>query len=124
LQDFLKENGFNDYLLIKNPEYEKGNLYSLHAALPEVKGDFFVFNADHYYSFENYQKIFSADGGDHITVFCDQDRVLQPDDMKMETLSLRAPQSGAWQSVFKKMSKQMPDSQVDEIKNRNRIDFG
>lgn len=115
LQEFLEKNSFDDYLLVNNPEYEKGNLYSLRAALPEVTDDFFVFNADHYYSFENYQKIFSADCGDHITVFCDQDRVLQQDDMKMETVSWQAPQSGAWQSVFKKMSKEMQNSKIGYV---------
>lgn len=115
LQAFLTGNGFDDYLLIKNPEYEKGNLYSLRAALPEVTGDFFVFNADHYYSSENYKKIFSADRTGHITIFCDQDRVLQHDDMKIEILSLQAPQSGAWQSVFKKMSKEKRNSQIGYV---------
>jgi choline kinase len=82
LASFLAELKLSDWLLVNNQEFHKGNLYSLKAAMPLVKEDFFLFNADHFYSDENYLKILSH-RSDHITIFCDTDRRLQDDDMKV-----------------------------------------
>lgn len=69
------------WTLVDNPEWERGNLYSLKAAWPFIRDDFYLFNADHYYSMRTYRRIFAHEA-DAITVFCDQDRNLIADDMK------------------------------------------
>lgn len=71
--------------IIANPDFEKGNLYTLEKALPHLEDGFFLFNADHYYSDENYQKIFQVqDRSNTITAFVDFDRNLTDDDMKVK----------------------------------------
>ncbi|MBF0107250.1 MAG: NTP transferase domain-containing protein [Deltaproteobacteria bacterium] len=73
--------------LVFNPDYQKGNLYSLLTAKEGLSEGFYIFNADHYYSPQNYRKIFVIDdGGDQtraITIYCDRDRTLCDDDMKV-----------------------------------------
>ncbi len=84
LFSFLTEGQHQEWLLVNNPDFHKGNLYSLAVALPHVKGDgFFIFNADHFYSLKTYAKIFSQEP-EEIVVFIDQDRPLSDDDMKVE----------------------------------------
>lgn len=82
LRDFLSENGFGDVTLLENADFLKGNLYTLATARPHLTEDFFIFNADHFYSPETYRAIFAA-RSDDITVFCDKDRSLTDDDMKV-----------------------------------------
>jgi len=82
LRDFLAENNFGDITLLENTEFLKGNLYSLATARFELTEDFFVFNADHFYSPETYQSILTM-RSDNITIFCDKDRILTDDDMKV-----------------------------------------
>lgn len=82
LRDFLVENNFTDITLIDNTDFLKGNLYSLATARSELTEDFFVFNADHFYSPETYQSILTT-RSDNITIFCDKDRSLTDDDMKV-----------------------------------------
>jgi choline kinase len=80
-----------DWLLLNNAEFHKGNLYSLKAARPRLNGGFFIFNADHFYSPESYRKIFACvdpAAGD-IMAFCDRDRLLAADDMKVAAASDR-----------------------------------
>lgn len=84
LRDFLCDAGIVDYELVENIDFHKGNLYSLAAARPQLIEDFFVFNADHFYSDAIYKKIFSSHC-ERITVFCDQDRTLTDDDMKVQS---------------------------------------
>jgi choline kinase len=83
LRNFLHSEKSN-LTLVENPEYQKGNLYSLAAARPLLTDDFFIFNADHYYSDATYAKIF-ATHSEHVTAFCDFDRKLHDDDMKVHT---------------------------------------
>lgn len=85
LQHFLNEFSFSTIQLVENTEFEKGNLYSLYAAKPLLKENFYLFNADHFYSPQNYQKILNFESNE-ITVFCDQDRHLTHDDMKVDVL--------------------------------------
>lgn len=96
LQSFFKEKKIDDYLLIKNHQFEKGNVVSLQTALSHLDDDFFIFNADHYYSLETYQKIL-LNSYNRITIFCDQDRQLTDDDMKV---ALRLDSKG-----FERMAK-------------------
>lgn len=84
LRGLLGDGARGDWWLVENPDFHKGNLYSLKAALPFLTDDFFLFNADHYYALPTYRKIFSTDS-DRVTVFCDQDRVLTDDDMKVKS---------------------------------------
>jgi choline kinase len=82
LEAFLQAPGRTDWTLVNNPDFHKGNLYSLSAVLPQVTDGFFIFNADHYYSPATYARIFAAKPDD-LTVFCDRDRKLTDDDMKV-----------------------------------------
>lgn len=81
LKNFLNE--FNSPLitLIENKDYKKGNVFSLLSAQKLLDDDFFIFNADHFYSHQTYQKIF-AHKSNRLAVFCDKDRALTDDDMK------------------------------------------
>jgi choline kinase len=87
LEDFFATRGFSGFELVHNPDFEKGNLYSLLAAKSFLSKSFFIFNADHFYAPSLYQKIFSCEPR-HITIFCDRDRHLGDDDMKV-ALSLQ-----------------------------------
>lgn len=86
LQTYLKKTNSSDYHLLFNEQYLKGNLYSLLTAWSELdsKSGFFVFNADHFYSRQTYHKIFE-NRGPSIAVFCDHDRPLVADDMKVQS---------------------------------------
>ena len=83
LKDVVEETALQDYVMLDNPDYKKGNLYTLLTAKPQMDAGFYVFNADHYYAMTTYQKIF-AQNPEVITVFCDQDRNLTHDDMKVK----------------------------------------
>lgn len=77
---YLSEN-HNDVLVVENPDYLKGNLYSLKVALDKVSGSFLVCNADHIYKLAIAKVV--RDHCQGITAFCDLDRKLQDDDMKV-----------------------------------------
>ncbi len=63
-------------------QYQKGNLISWMAALPHITNeDVFLMNADHLYKRAVVEKILGCKKG--ITAFCDTDRVLGDDDMKV-----------------------------------------
>ncbi len=91
LREFLQKEKISDLTIIENPDFTKANLYSLLVAKNYLTDRFFIFNADHYYSTENYKKIFVTESKD-ITVFCDRDRKLIADDMKV--LSYPSPSRG------------------------------
>jgi len=84
LKKFLKDHSFSPVILLNNKDFKKGNLLSLLVAKDTLEEDFYIFNADHYYSLENYKKIFK-DQNDKITIFCDRDRNLIDDDMKVDS---------------------------------------
>lgn len=83
LKDAVEDLHASSYVILNNADYQKGNLYTLLTAKSEMDDGFFVFNADHYYSHSTYEKIFSKPC-EQITVFCDQDRDLTHDDMKVK----------------------------------------
>ncbi len=65
-------------------EYQKGNLISWMAALPHITNeDVFLMNADHLYKRAVVEKIVGQKNG--ITAFCDTDRILGDDDMKVNS---------------------------------------
>ena len=69
--------------LVDNPRYAEGNLHSVEAALAEVRGTFLVTNCDHVFPDEAADRIASG-VGDEITAFCEFERALAPDEMKVQ----------------------------------------
>jgi len=67
--------------LIENPHFRDGNLISLQAARPFVRGDFLLMNVDHVYRPAIADRI--APPADRVTAFIDVDRTLGADDMKV-----------------------------------------
>ena len=67
---------------VKNPEYTKGNLLTLKAALHKLEGNILLMNADHIYPVELSEKFidFQWEG---VKIGCDTDRKLGEDDMKV-----------------------------------------
>lgn len=64
-----------------NKDYHDGNLKTLLCADEKLNNGFIVFNSDHVYSLEILKKIFRS--RTQITTFCDFDRPLFADDMKV-----------------------------------------
>jgi choline kinase len=73
-----------DAVLVENTEFRKGNLISMltgYAALEP--GPFLLMNTDHVYRPTIADVVARACTGDELTAFCDFDRTLGPDDMKV-----------------------------------------
>ncbi|HEY2864172.1 MAG TPA: NTP transferase domain-containing protein [Casimicrobiaceae bacterium] len=68
--------------LVENANYEAGNLLSVQAALPSVHGSFCLTNVDHVFSAAAARRVLSAIDDD-ITAFCEFERRLEPDEMKV-----------------------------------------
>jgi len=71
-----------DAFIVENARYRDGNLYSVAAALPEVSGSFLLCNVDHIYA-PPIPELVSRQCGAGVVAFCDQDRALGADDMKV-----------------------------------------
>lgn len=84
LAEFLsKHPEGKNWNLVDNRDFNKGNLYSLAAARTAIGEDgFCLFNADHYYSSAHYETMLAGEKKT-ITAFCDRDRILVADDMKL-----------------------------------------
>ena len=67
--------------LVENPYFRDGNLISLQAARPFVRGDFLLMNVDHVYRPAVADRI--APPAERVTAFIDVDRTLGADDMKV-----------------------------------------
>ncbi|MBU1179861.1 NTP transferase domain-containing protein [Patescibacteria group bacterium] len=67
--------------VVENPDYRKGNLYTLLKVLPELDGSFLLCNTDHIYRRAIADKV--REQLDGIKIFCDFDRQLGDDDMKV-----------------------------------------
>ena len=67
--------------LVENPHFRDGNLISLLAARPFVRGDFLLMNVDHVYRPAVADRI--APPAERVTAFIDVDRTLGADDMKV-----------------------------------------
>lgn len=65
-----------------NPEFHRQNLYSLGAARPWIGGDFLLMNTDHVYGRAISLRVRGQ--AEDLTAFCDQDRLLGADDMKVD----------------------------------------
>jgi len=66
---------------VRNSDYLIGNLYSLGAARQEIHSDFILLNTDHVYHRDIALKVRSQ--CEQLVAFCDQDRDLGNDDMKV-----------------------------------------
>ncbi len=74
-------------VVVDNPDYRKGNLMSLRAGLPEIDVDagFLLMNTDHIYRPSIATVVRDVvDRASHVTGFCDFDRDLGADDMKVQ----------------------------------------
>ena len=88
---------FGDRLnLIENKDFQKGNLYSLLAALPQIQNSFLICNADHLYQTSDWKNLLEAQ--DKISILADFERPLLDDEMKIELNS---------QGFLKHISKQL-----------------
>lgn len=85
--------------IIENTQFHKGNLYSLAAARHILRADedFYIFNADHFYSDASYHLMLSTPT-EHVTIYCDRDRTLVADDMKVLS------QNGVLKKIAKDLS--------------------
>jgi choline kinase len=78
----LSELGQSNLTWVHNSRFLLGNLYSLGAARPHIQGDFLLLNTDHVYGKPVAARVREKTIG--ITAFCDHDRKLGADDMKVE----------------------------------------
>lgn len=105
LQDLLKN---EDVLLRQNLNYEgKGNIFSLLGVLPEIQNSFAMMNVDHVYNRALAPVIRNQFQG--ITAFCDFDRQLGIDDMKVELDKKPNSIFDIRYSKLTKMSKQLTE---------------
>lgn len=81
LQKTVKEID-SDIEVIKNSQFQKGNLLSLMTALPYINTSFLLSNVDHIYKVPIRKLV--ASQCRKITAFCDFDRKLGEDDMKVK----------------------------------------
>jgi choline kinase len=82
VEAFLKRVAAPGLRWIHNPQFLLGNLYSLGAARPWLQGDFLLMNIDHIYG-QGIARLVRKQAQD-LTAFCDQDRALGDDDMKVD----------------------------------------
>ncbi|MBU0671133.1 NTP transferase domain-containing protein [Patescibacteria group bacterium] len=69
--------------ILRNGEYQKGNLFTFLHALEILNDDFILSNTDHIYRKSLSEIIKTICMGDNIVAFCDNDRKLEEDDMKV-----------------------------------------
>jgi choline kinase len=68
--------------LVENRDFRDGNLLSLFAARPRLRGELLIMNVDHIY--RPTIAALAAAPADEVTAFIDRDRTLGDDDMKVE----------------------------------------
>jgi len=68
--------------VVENPRYDAGNLLSVLAALPHVRGSFYLTNVDHVFSAAAAPRVLSSIGDD-ISAFCQFERAFEADEMKV-----------------------------------------
>ena len=81
LQHFLRQHWPEVHVHL-NPQFEKGSILTLEAALPHVSQDFLLMNVDHIYPRRMLSKILEERRS--IMGMCDFDRTLIADDMKVK----------------------------------------
>lgn len=68
--------------LVENPRFEEGNLRSVEAALPHLRDAFLLTNCDHVLPDEAAPRV-AASIGTSVTAFCEFERALAEDEMKV-----------------------------------------
>lgn len=68
--------------LVRNARHAEGNLLSVDAALPHVRGTFLLTNCDHLFPHVAAAKVLSSVGSE-VTAFCEFERELAADEMKV-----------------------------------------
>jgi choline kinase len=68
--------------VVENRRYDGGNLLSVLAALPHVRGAFYLTNVDHIFSAAAASRVLSSIGDD-ISAFCQFERAFEADEMKV-----------------------------------------
>lgn len=81
LDSFIKEHR-PGVKIVHNPYFMDGNIRSIEAALPHLKGDLLLMNVDHIYPGCLMERITKHRG--LLSIVCDFDRTLGPDDMKVK----------------------------------------
>lgn len=71
-----------DAKIVFNPDFKDGSIRSIETALPRIKGEFLLMNADHIYPHRMMDVIIKNRRG--LTAVCDFDRTLGADDMKVK----------------------------------------
>lgn len=105
LQELLKN---ENVLLHQNINYEgRGNIFSLLSVLPEIQNSFVMMNVDHIYNRALAPVIRSQFQG--ITAFCDFDRQLGADDMKVLLSPSPTTNYNLQPTSLLKMSKQLTE---------------
>jgi choline kinase len=69
--------------VVENPRYAEGNLHSVDAALDRVRGSFVLTNCDHVFPDAAALRV-AESVGDEVTAFCEFERALEPDEMKVQ----------------------------------------
>ncbi len=82
LQAFLQTRSYQKIRLIENNDYLKGSVLTILAAKKYIKEEFLLLNADHIIPAALLKKMSQEKSG--ITIGCDFDRKLGPDDMKVK----------------------------------------
>ena len=83
LRDHIQARGLSKVRVIENPDYLKGNIFTLLTALKQFNGDsFLITNVDHIYPRAMFEKMKPSMKG--ITGMVDFDRPLGDDDMKVK----------------------------------------
>lgn len=68
--------------LVENSRYDTGNLLSVLTALPHIRGAFYLTNVDHVFSPAAARRVLSSIGDD-VSAFCEFERALAADEMKV-----------------------------------------
>ena len=83
LRDHIRGKDYPKVRVIENPDYLKGNIFTLKRGLAEFSGDsFLITNVDHVYPRMMFDRMKLALEG--VTAMCDFDRNLGADDMKVK----------------------------------------
>lgn len=115
--------------LVENRRYDAGNLLSLLAALPLVRGPFYLTNVDHVFSAAAAPRILSHIGDD-VTAFCEFARVPDADEMKValdahgrvrDIAKTLADFDGAYSGLTHVPQARLPDYRAAVDRTRERV---
>ena len=100
LKSFLLSNA-PEAIVTENPDYKKGNVYSLKCALPHADDGFLLFNVDHVFSKDLLDVIMRTCGASkEITLFCDNIKPVEDDQMKVSIKENRLQKISKGMEIF------------------------